>query len=201
MLHNFLNWRKLYVTLQDRCLIMFKNDSQNGDLFLSSGHRKYDDCRLKFFIIQECIPVGCVPPICCPYLPACTAHGGFTCPGGCTCLGVYLARGVYLSGGGGVPAWGYLPRGVPAWGCTCPGDVLACGEGHTCLGGTCLGVYLLGYLSRGSTYLEGVPAWGSGSTCLGGVPAQVLPPSWTEFLTHATENITLPQTSFAGGNN
>ena len=26
-------------------------------------------------------------------------------------------------------------------------------------------------------------------------------PLWTEFLTHATENITLPQTSFAGGNN
>ena len=26
------------------------------------------------------------------------------------------------------------------------------------------------------------------------------PPMWTEFLTHAYENITLPQTSFAGGN-
>ena len=26
------------------------------------------------------------------------------------------------------------------------------------------------------------------------------PPLWTEFLTHASENITLPQTSFAGGN-
>ena len=25
------------------------------------------------------------------------------------------------------------------------------------------------------------------------------PPPWTEFLTHAYENITLPQTSFAGG--
>ena len=25
------------------------------------------------------------------------------------------------------------------------------------------------------------------------------PPLWTEFLTHACENITLPQTSFAGG--
>ena len=25
-------------------------------------------------------------------------------------------------------------------------------------------------------------------------------PPWTEFLTHASENITLPQTSFAGGN-
>ena len=26
-------------------------------------------------------------------------------------------------------------------------------------------------------------------------------PLWTEFLTHASENITLPQTSFAGGKN
>ena len=33
----------------------------------------------------------------------------------------------------------------------------------------------------------------------GGVPAQEPPPLWTEFLTHASENITLSQTSFAGG--
>ena len=58
------------------------------------------------------------------------------------------------------------------------------------------GVYLLGgkpalgvYLPRGM-YLPQE-----------GVPAQVLPPPWTEFLTHATENITLSQTSFAGGKN
>ena len=31
-------------------------------------------------------------------------------------------------------------------------------------------------------------------------PARADPP-WTEFLTHASENITLPQTSFAGGKN
>ena len=30
--------------------------------------------------------------------------------------------------------------------------------------------------------------------------AGIPPPLWTEFLTHASENITLPQTSFAGGN-
>ena len=51
---------------------------------------------------QECIPVGCVPPACYPYLPACTA------PGRCTCLGGVPAWGVYLPGGctylGGVPA-------------------------------------------------------------------------------------------------
>ena len=33
----------------------------------------------------------------------------------------------------------------------------------------------------------------------GGVPAQV-PPLWTEWLTDRCKNITLPQTSFAGGN-
>ena len=72
---------------------------------------------------QECIPVGCVPPAYCPYLPACTAQGG-----------------VYIPGGGGVPARGvYLSRYTPS-------------------------------------------------------------PLWTVFLTHASENITLPQTSFAEGN-
>ena len=80
-----------------------------------------------FSLKQECIPVGCVPPACCPYFPACTAPGAV--PG----LGVYL-----------------VPGGVPGPG---PG----------------------GYLPRYS-------------------------PLWTEFLTHASENITLPQTSFAGGN-
>ena len=49
--------------------------------------------RLTWLCKQECITVGCVPPACCPYLPACTARGGVpawgcTCPGGwCTCLG------------------------------------------------------------------------------------------------------------------
>ena len=84
--------------------------------------------------------------------------------------------------------------------------------GCTCLvrGGTCL--------VRGGTCLVqgGVPAWSGGCTCLvqrglwsqgvsgpgggtclvpGGVPGQV-PPLWTEFLTHACENITLAKTSF-----
>ena len=95
--------------------------------------------------------------------------------------------------------------GVPAWsrGCTC----LVLG-GCTCLvlGDTCLvwGVYLPG--------LGGVPAWSQGTVTAWshwGVPAWsggvYLPryslPLWTEFLTHASENITLPQTSFAGGKN
>ena len=66
-----------------------------------------------------------------------------------------------------------------------------CSGGCTCLGGVpARGVYLPG----------GLPARG-GVPAQRGVPAQVLPPPWTEFLTHATENITLPQTSFAGGKN
>ena len=42
-----------------------------------------------------------------------------------------------------------------------------------------------------------------GCLVLGGVVYQHAlrqTPLWTEFLTHATENITLSQTSFAGGN-
>ena len=60
---------------------------------------------LQKFYKQECIPVGCVPPACCPYLPVCTAWG-------CTWFqgGVPGPRGVYL-----------VPRGVPGpGGCTCP---------------------------------------------------------------------------------
>ena len=34
----------------------------------------------------------------------------------------------------------------------------------------------------------------------GSRPPPGLDPPWTEFLTHACENITLPQTSLAGGN-
>ena len=61
---------------------------------------------------QECIPVGCVPPASCPYLPACTAPGGvpargvYLVPGGCTCPGgvpgpgvCTWSRGVYLLAG------------------------------------------------------------------------------------------------------
>ena len=47
---------------------------------------------------------------------------------------------------------------------------------------------------------------GPGGVCLvpgGGIPpcTEADPSLGTEFLTHASENITLPQTSFAGGKN
>ena len=78
---------------------------------------------------QDCIPEGCVPPACCPYLPACTAGGcllqegvpapGDACfvggllPGGCRLWGCLLGWGACIwswggacLGGGGVCSWG-----------------------------------------------------------------------------------------------
>ena len=79
---------------------------------------------------------------------------------------------MYLVLGGVLSPRGHLPRGVSAQ-----------GEGGVCLGGgVCPGGRLpqcmLGYHTPGTRHT----------------------PPWTEFLTHASENITLPQTSFAGGN-
>ena len=69
------------------------------------------------------------------------------------------------------------PEGVPG-----PGGVCS---GGSAPGGGCL---LPGGVSTS--------IWGGG----GGIPACTeADPPWTEFLTHTTENITLPQTSFAGG--
>ena len=56
------------------------------------------------YLKQDCIPVGCIPPACWPYLPACTAQG--MGGGGWGCLlggGVPGPRG-YLVQGGGIPA-------------------------------------------------------------------------------------------------
>ena len=57
-------------------------------------------------------------------------------------------------------------------------------------------------LPRGACSRGCVPALGRGLPAGGGIPActEADPPLCTEFLTHATENITLPQISFAGAN-
>ena len=68
---------------------------------------------------QDCIPVGCVPPVCCLYLPACTALWGGAWSGGCLPLvpGGAWSGGVLASGpgwgGGGVSqhAMGQTPSG------------------------------------------------------------------------------------------
>ena len=88
------------------------------------------DRRNDTYLWQECIPIGCVLPACCLYLPACNALGVCvcTCPGGCTCLGVYLPRGCTC------PMGVYLPGGLPARGWTCPGGVPTCPGGCTCPG-------------------------------------------------------------------
>ena len=48
---------------------------------------------------------------------------------------------------------------------------------------------------------EQAPPWEQAPPGTRHPPGAGTPPPWTEFLTHACENITLPQTSFAGGNN
>ena len=108
---------------------------------------------------------------------------GVYLPGGCTCPGVYLlwVEGVYLPGGV-LAQEVYLPGG-----CTCSRECTC--QGCTYPGGcTCP----RGYLPRGVVPSGGVST--QGGTCPG------TPPLCTELLTHATENITLPQTSFAGSN-
>ena len=95
--------------------------------------------------------------------------------------------------------WPYLPA------CTVQGGYLVWG---VCSGG-CLvwGMSARGCLVRWGALSVRRGAWSLGEGgCL--VPGGVVSkhalrqtPPWTEFLTHATENITLPQTSFAGGKN
>ena len=73
--------------------------------------------------IQDCIPVGCVPPARWPYLGGVLSpRGGVPAQGGVPAWGEYLPRGV--PGQGEVPAQG----GVCPWGSTCPGGVPAWGE-------------------------------------------------------------------------
>ena len=50
---------------------------------------------------QDCIPVGCAAPACCPYLPACTAQGRAACSRkGCLLLGVSTPGAICLFQGG-----------------------------------------------------------------------------------------------------
>ena len=63
---------------------------------------------------QDCIPVGCIPPACWPYLPACTAPWRSALPVGSA-----------LPGGSALPEWGFLARGTClARGCLCQGSGL-----------------------------------------------------------------------------
>ena len=111
---------------------------------------------------QEWVKVECVPPACWPYLPACTASGGYLVPGGVYLIwGVYLVRGA-VPGLRGVPG----PEGVYlVWG-SVPGLGVSWSRGCTWYGGVCLvpgGVHLVwGVPGPRGVYL--VP---SGGTCPG----------------------------------
>ena len=104
--------------------------------------------------------------ICCSMLPG----GGCLLPGGCLIWGGVCSRGV--SGRGVSAPGGYLVGGVSA-----PGGV--CSQGCLVLGG--------GAWSWGC-----VPGPGGCITACTEVDPHP-PPLWTEFLTHACENITLAQ--------
>ena len=99
---------------------------------------------------------------------------------------MYLVPGVCLPGG--VSAWG----GVSARGACLPGGCLPRG----CLPGGCLP----GGCLPGGACLPGGDMSARGACLPGGCIPDTPPPPCTEFLTHAYENITLLQTSFAGGN-
>ena len=125
----------------------------------------------------------------------CTGPGGVPGPRGCTwSWGVNLVpEGVPGLGGGLVYlVWG----GVPGpGGCTCPGGVPGPrGWVYLVLGDVPgpRGVYLPG--AGGGGYLLG------GCTCRGGT-CPGTPPPVNRMTERQVQNITLPQTSFAGGNN
>ena len=126
-------------------------------------------------------------------------HWGGPVPGPrgrCLLLGVYLILGG--SAPGGTWSGGYLVPGGLLWGVCfwCVYLVLGggvCSQGCTLSQGGCTwsgGCLFLGGVSapRGCTWFQGVSAAGG---------YQVLPP--VNRMTNRCKNITLPQTSFAGG--
>ena len=87
---------------------------------------------------QDCIPVGCVPSACYPYLPACTVPGGVCSWGGLLMGWMSAPKGIVCSHVGGVPGPG--PRGMSA-----PGRCLLWGRfaprGPASVPGGCIPAY------------------------------------------------------------
>ena len=123
---------------------------------------------------QECIPVGCV-------LPAALAVHGEVCLSACWDTQPTPGVGLETALGMGLETpwvWAWRP---PRCGPGDPSDPSA----------SPLGVGLESPLDTCKA------CWDTTcNACWDTSP----PPLWTEFLTHASQNITLPQTSFAGGN-
>ena len=136
---------------------------------------------------------------------------------------VWVWRGVSLAGGspGGAPWQGGLPGGSPWWGVSLVGGLPGRGVswGVSLVGGLASrGVSLAGGSpwqggppSRGVSLAGGLPPWQGGSPWQRGVSLAGGLPPWqgglpgrpppVNRITDACENITLPQTSFAGSNN
>ena len=111
------------------------------------------------------------------YLPkgSVPAQGECTCPRRCTCPWGVPAQGRCTCPRGCVPTQGMYQL----WGCTCPDGGCTCPEGDI----PACGVYLpVGCTCPGEVYLP-----------------QGLPPPCEQ--NDRCKNITLPQTSFVGGNN
>ena len=120
---------------------------------------------------------------------------GACVPGGHVCLGGMHARGVCMPGGcaclGGMCACG----GMCAWGCTCLG---------TCMSEGCayLGACMPGDMHACGTCMPGdmcAHSWGM-HVPRHACPQVCMTPTPVNRMTDACENITLRQTSFAGGN-
>ena len=115
------------------------------DLLLSIAQSLHDRRTIlsseNIFPNKNSFQFGCVPPACCSYLPACTAPRGVYLPRYVPAGGC-TCLGVYLPGD--VPARGYLPGGVPSRRCTFQRGVPARGCVPT-RGCTCLGAYLPRY--------------------------------------------------------
>ena len=82
--------------------------------------------RFEIIMIQDCIPVGCVPPARWPYNPACSAPGGGAWFGGCLLPGGSVcSHGGCLVWGGRCLVWGVW--GIPV----CTEADPPCEQNHT----------------------------------------------------------------------
>ena len=88
--------------------------TSTGSTFL---HIKEKDRVLWYNIIQECIPVGCVPAACRPYAGVCfrwgsVPRGGLLLGGGGSAPGVVPGLGGGLLWGGAWSGWGVIVPGL-----------------------------------------------------------------------------------------
>ena len=146
---------------------------------------------IRNYLTQECIPGGCVPPaavaICCRGGSA-SVHAGIPPRCGAGDLLWVLSWRPPLGVGLETPlGMGLETPQVWAWKPPQARPLnfpLGCGPGD-----------LQGMLGYPPGYLQGM--LGYHLQCMLGYHHSL----WTEFLTYASENITLPQTSFEGGKN